>query len=92
MEQGKKEVKTNKVSKNLLNQKKGVMSNLMQQVGEDDDSSSDVNENIKISSKDKKGISNIDYEMVGDYVPTYLQSQKAKKEEKKSDIIIEPLE
>ena len=45
MQQGKKEVKSTKVPKSLLKQKKGVMSDLMKQVDEDDDSSSDNKDN-----------------------------------------------
>ena len=92
MQQGKKEVKSTKVPKSLLNQKKGVMSDLMKQVDEDDESSLDNKNNqmSKIDSKFKDN--NIDYGMLDDYVPNYTQSQREKKEEKSEGIIIEQLE
>ena len=81
MQQGKKEVKSTKVPKSLLKQKKGVMSDLMKQVDEDDDSSSDNKDNQIRNVDNKALINNKDYGMVDDYVPSYANSQRKIKEE-----------
>ena len=92
MQQGKKEVKSTKVPKSLLKQKKGVMSDLMKQVDEDDDSSSDNKDNQIRNVDNKTLINNKDYGMVDDYVPSYANSQRKIKEENNEGIKIEQLE
>ena len=81
MNQGKKEVKNTKVPKSLLKQKKGVMTDLMKQLDEDDESSSDNKDNQIRNIGNKVKDVNIDYGMLDDYVPNYTQSQREKKEE-----------
>ena len=51
MQQGKKQDKSTKVPKSLLNKKEKVISNLMNQVGEDDDSSLDDNPKNKFNRR-----------------------------------------
>ena len=92
MNQGKKEVKNTKVPKSLLKQKKGVMTDLMKQLDEDDESSSDNKDNQIRNIGNKVKDVNIDYGMLDDYVPNYTQSQREKKEEKNEKIIIEQLD
>ena len=92
MQQGKKEVKSTKVPKSLLKQKKGVMSDLMKQVDEDDDDSSDNKDNQIRNVDNKALINNKDYGMMDDYVPSYANSQRKIKEEKNEAIKIEQLE
>ena len=92
MQQGKKQDKSTKVPKSLLNKKEKVISNLMNQVGEDDDSSLDDNPKNKFNRRDNKVEANFDDEMFKGYDASYMHRQKEIKDTGAENINIEPLE
>ena len=70
MPQGEKQMKSTKVNKEVLKKKQGKIIDLMQQVGEDDDSSEDKEDNGMNNLKNKNKV-NIDYNMMDDYHAAY---------------------
>ena len=92
MPQGEKQMKSTKVNKEILKKKQGKITDLMQQIGEDDDSSEDKDDN-KINNLRNKNKVNIDYEMMDDYRPAYDSKQGIKNDiTDNQDNHIEPLE
>ena len=90
MKQGEKEIKSTKVPKSLFNKKKDKLNNLIKQIDDGDEESSSENKDYQIKNLDNKALKNdIDYGMLDDYTPNYVQSQSKKKNE---NINIEPLE
>ena len=88
MNQGKKIMQSTKVAKSVLQKKEGKIKDLMNQIGEDDDSSEGNDDNKIINNKGK---ANIDYALLDDYQPAYDSKNKIK--ENIDDVISnEPLE
>ena len=92
MPQGEKQMKSTKVNKEVLKKKQGKITDLMQQVGEDDDSSEDKEDNGMNNLKNKNKV-NIDYNMMDDYHAAYDSKKETKNNlVDNSDIQIEQLE
>ena len=92
MPQGEKQMKSTKVNKEVLKKNQGKITDLMQQVGEDDDSSEDKNDNGMNNLRNKNKV-NIDYNMMDDYHAAYDSKKETKNNlVDNSDIQIEQLE
>ena len=92
MPQGEKQMKSTKVNKEVLKKNQGKITDLMQQVGEDDDSSEDKEDNGMNNLKNKNKV-NIDYNMMDDYHAAYDSKKETKNNlVDNSDIQIEQLE
>ena len=77
MPQGEKQMKSTKVNKEVLKKNQGKITDLMQQVGEDDDSSEDKNDNGMNNLRNKNKV-NIDYNMMDDYQAAYDSKKETK--------------
>ena len=89
MPQGEKQMKSNKVDKEVLKKNQGKITDLMEQIGEDYDSDEEKdNRKNNLSSKNKI---NIDFAIQDDYRPAYDSKQKNDFSDNQ-DIHIEPLE
>ena len=88
MNQGKKIMQSTKVSKSVLRKKEGTIKDLMNKIGEDDDSDEEDDNKKTINTKGKTAI---DYALLDDYQPAY--DSKNKINEKIDDVISnEPVE
>ena len=88
MNQGKKIMQSTKVSKSVLQKKEGTIKDLMNKIGEDDDSDEDDNDKKIINNKGKAAI---DYALLDDYQPAYDSKNKIN-EKIDDEISNEPVE